>query len=453
MKRILIALAAVIWTVVFVNVYAFGGSESGILIMNEPNVKTEILNEEIYGGISLFSEIERENKEYEFYSRLDDNCKKIYNLLDENIEKTKNGTEKISCIFNIDEGLGLSFSEAKEKAKSDAINSAFTGIFAYLYDNPQCFWIDMNKLGYTVSYSPSSSYNENSGIFTLQVSVGVYTDYDNYYVDGYGSESEVVIDCERLAKCKDDIMAQTDGKESDFAKVKYFNDWLCDNNTYNNQSLNTKIRYEITSAMIYGPMGEGYEEKYPVCQGYAFAMKYLCDEANIPCTVVTSESHMWNLVKLNEEWYVVDTTWNDNIKDAYEKIGIRDSTLQCYSWLAIGSQRVSDIDEKDSEGYWEHDKSIQAGLDTIDPTEYTLLENMGFNCKYNLSYVSNGTTVTEEHIGYMYLDVNNDCKISRGDIAAILRSLYGNYSVEKDVNGDKNIDLSDAVSLSGLLLK
>ena len=64
----------------------------------------------------------------------------------------------------------------------------------------------------------------------------------------------------------------------------------------------------ITSAMLYGAMGDTYKEKYPVCQGYAFALKYLCDEADIPCTVVTSSTHMWNLVKLNNNWYVVDTT-------------------------------------------------------------------------------------------------------------------------------------------------
>lgn len=47
-----------------------------------------------------------------------------------------------------------------------------------------------------------------------------------------------------------------DNTGSDFEKVKYFNDWLCDNNTYNETTLVTKMRYIITGAMIYGDTDE-----------------------------------------------------------------------------------------------------------------------------------------------------------------------------------------------------
>lgn len=59
-----------------------------------------------------------------------------------------------------------------------------------------------------------------------------------------------------------------------------------------------------------------------VCEGYAKAFKYLLDGLEIPCILVigdavnsvgTSEKHMWNYVKINDEWYAVDVTWDDPI--------------------------------------------------------------------------------------------------------------------------------------------
>ena len=50
-------------------------------------------------------------------------------------------------------------------------------------------------------------------------------------------------------------------------------------------------------------------EKECVCEGYAEAFKYLCDEAGLHCINVQREGeHMWNYVQLDGQWYSVDTT-------------------------------------------------------------------------------------------------------------------------------------------------
>lgn len=53
-----------------------------------------------------------------------------------------------------------------------------------------------------------------------------------------------------------------------------------------------------------------------VCQGYALMFKYLCDQMNIPCIMVTgqdkSEPHAWDLVYIDEAWCYVDPTFGDN---------------------------------------------------------------------------------------------------------------------------------------------
>ena len=370
------------------------------------------------------------DEEYTFYSQLSDEGKQYYDDLEDNVMKMVNGTETVTTNITVNVGTGLDENTAINNASNIGFDGAKRGIVAFWYDNPQYFWFDINKIIFSASYYPNLSYNSEKGTFLLIIKTGVNnsgTGYTNYYPDGYDTQEEVETDWNKLVKCKNELIANMDNTGSDFEKVKYFNDWLCDNNTYNETTLVTKMRYIITGAMIYGDTDE--KEKYPVCQSYAFALKYLCDEANIPCTVVTSSTHMWNLVKLNGKWYIVDTTWNDNYKDAYISANVKDKNLTCYNWLAIGSDKATAIDQDSA-----HIESIEYDFNAIDPTTNTLLENLGID-------------------SYANADTNSDCTISRADIAVILKNANGKYKVTKDVNGDGKIDLKDSISLSKLLLK
>ncbi len=54
-----------------------------------------------------------------------------------------------------------------------------------------------------------------------------------------------------------------------------------------------------------------------VCDGYAYAAKLLLDAAGIENEIVTGTAdggeHRWNLVKLGENWYHMDVTWDDPV--------------------------------------------------------------------------------------------------------------------------------------------
>ena len=97
------------------------------------------------------------------------------------------------------------------------------------------------------------------------------------------------------------------GTKSKYQIIYDFNNYVCDNLTYDYTNLNNDyydLKYTAYAALINGTA---------VCQGYASLYYKLLDNMGINNTVVTSNqmNHIWNLVEYNGKWYHIDTTWND----------------------------------------------------------------------------------------------------------------------------------------------
>lgn len=105
--------------------------------------------------------------------------------------------------------------------------------------------------------------------------------------------------------------------------------WICNNNTYNYaQTSNHKadsdpVKFEYLAAhSAYSAIVPG-DEFEPVCEGYSYAFKLLCNEFGINCICVGGTSshisggggHMWNYVQIDGKWYLVDLTNVDNDTD------------------------------------------------------------------------------------------------------------------------------------------
>lgn len=65
------------------------------------------------------------------------------------------------------------------------------------------------------------------------------------------------------------------------------------------------------SASAYGTLIKGVS----VCFGYSGAMQMLLNLSNIECQLVVTEKHVWNIVKIDGEYYHLDATWDDPIPD------------------------------------------------------------------------------------------------------------------------------------------
>lgn len=63
--------------------------------------------------------------------------------------------------------------------------------------------------------------------------------------------------------------------------------------------------------------------KAAVCQGYASLFYRMCNQAGVPCRIVTGtanrEQHAWNIVKLNGNWYNLDVVWEISYRKVNQK--------------------------------------------------------------------------------------------------------------------------------------
>lgn len=198
-----------------------------------------------------------------YYNQLDDQAKQAYVTM---YASVKNFDEK--CTLKIDD---------------ETLSTVFTAV---LYDNPDVFWIKTDykyyDLGNKVVFKPNYSYSKEEAIqYSLQLNNKV-----------------------------NEILSQASFCVSDFEKELFFHDYICSATIYDIETFG-KSGSSAYSALITGKA---------VCEGYARAMQILLDKSGIYNYLIigdgtsngTTEPHMWNIVKLNNENYHLDVTWNDN---------------------------------------------------------------------------------------------------------------------------------------------
>lgn len=120
---------------------------------------------------------------------------------------------------------------------------------------------------------------------------------------------------------------------TDFEKVQFANDYIVKNTVYSEQATTN-----VHSAYAVAVEGKA------VCQGYALFMTKLLRAMDMEVLYVVGEvntgGHAWNLVKVDGQWYHVDTTWNDPVPDrgkhvSYEYLLVNDAQMKKdHSWIA-----------------------------------------------------------------------------------------------------------------------
>lgn len=199
---------------------------------------------------------------------------------------------------------------------------------------------------------------------------------------------------------------------TDFQKVKFVNDYIVKSTAYSTE----------TTASPHSAYAVLHENK-GVCQGYALLALKMLQHLGVETQYVVGEvytgGHAWNLVKVDGNWYHLDTTWNDPTPDRqnvvrYEYFLIDDAKMELdHTWIQSDYPKASNtkfeymaqIDhayEQDSLIYYSNvdDNNILYRMD-IDTGETTRLTDsraqfiVGFGEWIYFSNYSNGAHLSK----------------------------------------------------------
>lgn len=264
---------------------------------NSQNKETEI-DDEIFSGVDdLQNTMQKSEDNRYLYNQLSDTAKTIYNELYENKENLKTGA------YTIDFGNTFQTILSTENGDKELKKEYQSAIEVLIYENPEIFYLDVTKM-----YINIEKITRATGVkYNVYVNSG---GKPNYLIEGLESKEDVDKYMKQIEEVKDNIMTMIEGK-SNYEKIKIVHDYLVDTIEY--ESTTDENIYDIYGALVL---------KKCVCEGYAKAFQYIMNEAGIENVIVIgsgtnsknqTENHAWNYVKLYNNWYGIDTTWDDPI--------------------------------------------------------------------------------------------------------------------------------------------
>ncbi|MCM1498539.1 MAG: hypothetical protein NC124_08740 [Clostridium sp.] len=215
------------------------------------------------------------NERY-YYSIMSLDEKKAYRMIYDGVKM---------CAFNIVVSLYLS---------PDEVQKVYVRV---LYDNPLFYYI-------------------NQTVIKMQGQPGYWILLPEYLY----TKSEINRINVDIRNVIDRIKIKADSfRNNEFRLEKFLHDSVVKSVAYDYDSLKKKDSFNAHS--IVGV----FLDKRAVCEGIAKAFKLLCNEYGIKCIVVLGQAnkegiygeddyHAWNLVRIGDESYYVDVTW-DNLYD------------------------------------------------------------------------------------------------------------------------------------------
>jgi len=210
----------------------------------------------------------------------------------------------------------------KEKLSDEGIDAGLTEtdidkIFqCVLIDHPEFFYVE----GYTYT-----KYSRQDELTKIEIS-GTYS---------MGLE-EAKLRSEQIENAVRVILAGIPADAGEYEKVKYVYETLIANTEYDLKAADNQNIYSV------------FIGKASVCQGYAKATQYLLSRLGVECTIVmgnvnSGEGHAWNLVKVDGNYYYMDTTWGDasyQMEDGTDSLEVGTPPEINYDYLCVTTEQL-----------------------------------------------------------------------------------------------------------------
>ena len=207
-------------------------------------------------------QVEKQDKEivfdaemYPYYQMLNENGKQIYQELYAH-----------ACDGQADFGL-------QTRAGNEEVTDAFEALW---YDHPELYWLDN-----TYQYQ-----EKDDQVMSISLKINDLFQKQQVFEQAAG-----------------EILSSAEQLPDQYAREKYVHDALIDQVSYD---VSSSYNQSAWSALV---------NHSSVCAGYARAFQYLMQKLSIPCYYVggtsMGEEHGWNIVALDDSYYNVDVTWDD----------------------------------------------------------------------------------------------------------------------------------------------
>lgn len=254
-------------------IYSTGGFEEYISLMSDGSL---IKNSELSGledSKITGEDLEFDVEFYPYYGLLDVTQKSLYKQIYANMDAVETTFIPVVDI------------------NKDDVSVVVEAVF---FDHPEFFW---------ANYGYSYRYLEDGQCVQIILSYNELADNLDYYKSEFKSAADKIVSVANIYT-------------SNYQKEKYVHDTIIEMVEYDTVSEMNQFAY---SALVI---------KKSVCAGYVRAFQYIMIELGIPTYFVSGvaeENHAWNIVKLDDGYYNVDITWDDQGYVIYDFFNLDDS--------------------------------------------------------------------------------------------------------------------------------
>lgn len=233
---------------------------------------------------------------YDYNENFDDYGKKyFYNQLDQ--------TEKIyyQCFYNTAKSIDVKF-EFNCEFDEEKFNRAW-----------KAFQLDFSEFYWWCNWYKEDRYLENSMSKQFPYSIVIAT--------GYAKTD--VVDAYPIIEEKAKEIINEIKTDDDYETIKNLHDYIVLNTKYDLESASNQ---NIRSVFLFNES---------VCAGYAQAFQYISNMMGYECYSISGKTapyeesafHEWNLIHMKDNWYWIDTTWDEQYDEDGNEIGVNKDYL------------------------------------------------------------------------------------------------------------------------------